>query len=118
MVAKLTGQATGSASSSLYADTIGSGGCSATIIIENFPTTVAQSALQSALQGQVQPGKGTVEEISGLGEVGVKEVSSDSAAVAFAKSNKLVMVVSSNSRGGSTMEPDVESLAHQVANQI
>ena len=60
-----------------------------------------------------------MEEISGLGEVGVKEVSSDSAAVAFAKSNKLViLVVSSNSRGGSTMEPDVESLAHQVANQI
>lgn len=119
LVARLTGQATANASSCLYADTTGGGGGSATIIIENYPTTVAQSALQNALQRQVQPGKGTVRKISGLADVGVGEVSSDSAAVAFAKSNKLViLVVSSNSRSGSAMEADVEMLAHQVANRV
>ncbi len=92
-------------------------GDSITVLVEQVPPGVGNAILQAAIQTAGAPG--TLEAISGLGDVAGKAVTSNEATVAFVKGANLVLIAATSSTvTGAALEPKVESVAQQVAGRL
>ncbi len=92
-------------------------GDSVTVLVEQVPSGVGNAILQAAIQSA--GAQGTLEAISGLGDVAGKAVTSNEATVAFVKgANLVVLAATSSTTTGADLEPKVESVAQQVAGRL
>ncbi|MGH2512635.1 MAG: hypothetical protein ACRDGQ_08115 [Candidatus Limnocylindrales bacterium] len=90
------------------------GGDTMTIFIESIPGGLPQAALNAGL-AQAN-GSGDLQPISGLGDTAGKQVADNSATIAFAKGNTMVVLdATSSTLAGSDLEPKVEAIAQQIA---
>jgi hypothetical protein len=113
---KISGQSAGGVSQCVYADT--GSGVGATAVIESLPGMSA-AILQAAMAQASHNGSGNDEPVSGIGDQALKEVDPNSATVAFAKGDTLVVVAASSStRNGAAIESDLESLCRQIAGRL